>query len=221
MAASSVWLYAGWPPRRRPPLPAPPRCPLAARCSKAFGCLGGFVACSRQWKDFLANRGRAQVYSTARPVPVVASALAALRVARQEPWRRRHVWALAERLGAALGIPATSPIVPLVIGPEAAAVGASMALLQRHGMHVPAIRPPTVPAGTSRLRISLSAAHSEGDVDQLVAALRTCGLRFQALLAPAPVPRAAAAAVAGEAEGAEQALQAGTAAAAALPLSRL
>ncbi|PSC69499.1 8-amino-7-oxononanoate synthase isoform A [Micractinium conductrix] len=146
--------------------------------SKAFGCLGGFVACSARWKDLLVNRGRSQVFSTALPVPTVAAALAALRVAAQEPWRREHVWRLAQRLGSELGVPVSSPIVPLIIGPEAAAVGASMALLQR-GFHVPAIRPPTVPPGTSRLRVSLSAAHSEQDLLELLAALRGCGLSFQ------------------------------------------
>lgn len=88
------------------------------------------------------------------------------------------MWRLAQRLGSELGVPVSSPIVPLIIGPEAAAVGASMALLQR-GFHVPAIRPPTVPPGTSRLRVSLSAAHSEQDLLELLAALRGCGLSFQ------------------------------------------
>lgn len=100
-----------------------------------------------------------------------------LRLTPQEPWRRERVWQLARRLGRELGVPASSPIVPLIIGPERAAVDASMALLQR-GLHVPAIRPPTVPRGTSRLRVSLSAAHSDGDLAELVAALRACGLRF-------------------------------------------
>ena len=199
--------------------------------SKGFGCLGGFVACSRGWRDFLANAGRAQVYSTALPVPVVAAAHAALRVSQkvrghlwgagsaslgvclfppgtqsstatppgtareptprfpggpaahpQEPWRRQHLQRLTRQLGAALGVAAQSPIVPIVLGPEAAAVGASMALLRR-GFHVPAIRPPTVPRGTSRLRVSLSAAHSEDDVSDLVAAMRASGLQLPGLAA--------------------------------------
>lgn len=112
--------------------------------SKAFGCLGGFVACSRGWKHFLVNRARSQVYSTALPLPVVAAAHAALRVARREPWRRRHLRALAQQLGASLGVRAASPIIPLVFGSEGAALAASAQLLAR-GLHVPAIRPPTVP----------------------------------------------------------------------------
>lgn len=72
----------------------------------------------------------------------------------QEPWRRRHLAALWGRLGAALGYEAVSPIVPLIVGAETAAVAACAALLAR-GLHVPAIRPPTVPAGTSRCVLCL------------------------------------------------------------------
>jgi 8-amino-7-oxononanoate synthase len=96
----------------------------------------------------------------------------------QEPWRRRHLWSLTHLLGSSLGVPAQSPIVPLVIGGEDATMAASTQLLAR-GLHVPAIRPPTVPPGTSRLRVSLSAAHSSADIEELVAALRECGVQFQ------------------------------------------
>jgi 8-amino-7-oxononanoate synthase len=138
--------------------------------SKAFGASGGFVACSSAWKKFMTNQGRTQVFSTSLPIPVVASAHEALRTAEEEPWRRQHLWRLTYRLGRKLGVVATSPIIPLVIGSEIAAVEASLMLLSK-GYHVPAIRPPTVPAGTSRLRISLSADHSFQDVDGLVEAM--------------------------------------------------
>jgi 8-amino-7-oxononanoate synthase len=141
--------------------------------SKAFGSVGGFLACGAQWKHLFVNRARAQVYSTALPVPAVAAAAAALRAAAEEPWRRERVWALAGELGAALGVPALSPIIPVVVGSEQAAVTAAARLLRR-GFHVPAIRPPTVPAGTSRLRVSLSAAHSGEDVRALARAVREC-----------------------------------------------
>ena len=91
------------------------------------------------------------------------------------------MWALRARLSAALGVPAHSPVVPLVVGPEAETMAAARALLGA-GFHVGAIRPPTVPAGTCRLRVSLSAAHSAADVDALAAAVRACGLRFAAPL---------------------------------------
>jgi 8-amino-7-oxononanoate synthase len=140
--------------------------------SKAIGSMGGFVACSRGWAALLANRGRAQVFSTALPVPAAAAASAALAAAAAEPWRRARVAALAERLAAAVGAPAAaSPIVPVHVGGDAAAVSAQAALLRR-GFHAPAIRPPTVAPGTARLRLSLSAAHSDAEVEALGAAVR-------------------------------------------------
>jgi len=93
----------------------------------------------------------------------------------RESWRRRHVWACVARLSAALGVEAQSPIVPIVIGSEAEALRASGELLRR-GFHVPAIRPPTVAAGTCRLRVALSAAHSYEDVDALAAAILSLGI---------------------------------------------
>ncbi len=136
--------------------------------SKAFGCLGGFAACSRGLKQLLLNRGRSYVYSTSLPLPVVEAAGAALAVSGRcgppsplpsplapglgpplrydratqeepgpplptrfsppapppssEPWRRRHVWSLVARLRDGLGVPALSPVVPLVVGGEAAAL---------------------------------------------------------------------------------------------------
>ncbi|GAQ79440.1 7-keto-8-aminopelargonic acid synthase [Klebsormidium nitens] len=138
--------------------------------SKAVGCHGGFVATSRKWKQWILSRGRSFVYSTAQPIPTVAAALAALVVARREPWRQRHVWALVDALSAALGVPFTSPIISVVIGGAKEALDASNELLRR-GFHVPAIRPPTVPEGSSRLRIALSAAHTFDDVAALVDAL--------------------------------------------------
>lgn len=155
--------------------------------SKAFGCLGGFAAVSARLRALLLNRGRNVVFSTAPPLPVVAGARAALRAAQREGWRRRHVWALVARLSAALGVPAHSPIVPLVVGPEAATMAAARRLLEA-GFHVGAIRPPTVPAGTCRLRVSLSAAHTYADVDALAAAVRACRLEFAPPLAHLALP---------------------------------
>ncbi|PNH08471.1 putative 8-amino-7-oxononanoate synthase [Tetrabaena socialis] len=103
------------------------------------------------------------------------------RYLNRESWRRAHVWSLVERLGAGLGVPALSPIVPLVVGGEAAALGLSSRLLAA-GLHVPAIRPPTVPSGTCRLRVSLSAAHTNADVDDLIS-LSGLGPRSSALVA--------------------------------------
>ncbi|GAX79251.1 hypothetical protein CEUSTIGMA_g6691.t1 [Chlamydomonas eustigma] len=144
--------------------------------SKAFGALGGFAACSRDLKSLFMNRGRSYIYSTALPLPVVAAALAALKVSSRESWRRAHVWNLVDRLGSLLGVPALSPVVPIVLGGEEAVLEASGKLLA-NGFHVPAIRPPTVPAGTCRLRVSLSAAHSMKDVEGLAEAVKQCGFQ--------------------------------------------
>ena len=147
--------------------------------SKAFGAQGGFVAASRGVVSWLANRGRPYVFSTALPTTTVAAAQAALRTAGDRPELRERLWGLVRRAGGALGCAAESPIIPVVVGDEAEALRLSASLLGR-GIHVPAIRPPTVPAGTSRLRISLSAAHSAEDVDALareLGALRAAGGR--------------------------------------------
>jgi 8-amino-7-oxononanoate synthase len=134
--------------------------------SKAVGALGGFAATSTKLRQWILNRGRAFVFSTAQPVPVVESARAALRVAAEQPEVRRRLWQRIEQLGDRLGRTLTSPIVPIVLGEEARALAASQKLLDE-GFHVIAIRPPTVAPGTSRLRVALSAAHTEDDVRKL------------------------------------------------------
>lgn len=142
--------------------------------SKAVGALGGFAAASPEWKQWIYNRGRAYVYSTAPPVPVVEAARAGLRAAREDPSLRRRLWSRVGQLGGRLGRDLESPVVPVVLGDEERAMEASRGLLER-GYHVIAIRPPTVPAGTSRLRVALSAAHSEEDVAGLADALEEVG----------------------------------------------
>ena len=136
--------------------------------SKALGAAGGFVAGPRAAIALLVNRARPAIYSTAMPPPTAAAALAALGVVRSPEGDdlRARLEQLVERV--VPGHP--SPIVPVVLGPEERAVAASAALLDR-GLRVPAIRPPTVPPGTSRLRVTLSAAHTDAQVDALVAAL--------------------------------------------------
>ncbi len=141
--------------------------------SKALGSLGGFVAGPRDYVDLLCNRARPFIFTTAPTPADVAAALAALRVVRSAEGEaliarlRRHV----ERLRP--GHP--TPIVPIVLGDEAAALAAAAWLLDR-GLLVPAIRPPTVAPGTSRLRVTLSAAHTDDQVHRLLAALPAgCG----------------------------------------------
>jgi len=145
--------------------------------SKAIGAHGGFVACSREMKRFLVSRARGQMFSTALPAPVVAAALESLRVFADEPERRAKLWSNIDRFNAAIATspsvrmaPLTSPIGSLIIGESRDALAVSAALL-RLGFHVPAIRPPTVPRGASRLRVALSAAHTDDDIDALAQAI--------------------------------------------------
>jgi 8-amino-7-oxononanoate synthase/dethiobiotin synthase len=138
--------------------------------SKALGSLGGFVAGPQSVIDLLVNRARSFIFTTALSPADAAAALAAVRVVRSTDGD-----ALRARLRAHIDRVAPghySPIVPLVIGNEADAVAASARLLDA-GLLVPAIRPPTVAPGTSRLRVALSAAHTIEQVDRLVEALRT------------------------------------------------
>lgn len=138
--------------------------------SKAVGALGGYVATSGRMRQLLLNTARSYIFTTALPAPVVAAARAAIGVAAAEPELRASMWARADELGAALGRRLESPIAPIVVGDEGRAVAASRALLER-GFHVTAIRPPTVPPGGSRLRVTVSAAHTASDVADLAAAL--------------------------------------------------
>ena len=136
--------------------------------SKTLGSLGGFVAGPAALIDLLRNRARSFIFTTASTPADTAAALAALAVLRSAEGD-----ALVERLRVLVervcpGHP--SPIIPLVLGSDERAVVASTALLDR-GLLVPAIRPPTVAPGTARLRITLSAAHTDADVDRLVNAL--------------------------------------------------
>jgi len=149
---------------------------LMCTLGKALGVFGAFVAGSEPLIETLIQRGRTYIYTTALPPAVAAAARAALLVQAEESWRRERVLAHATRFRAAasdLGLallPSKTPIQPVLMGSEASALAASAALLDR-GLWVPAIRPPTVPAGRSRLRVTFSAAHTEQDVDRLLAAL--------------------------------------------------
>ncbi len=145
--------------------------------SKALGSYGGFVAGSRVLIDWLINHARPLIYSTAFPPAAASAAREALAIAQVEPWRRARVRELGSRLRQELiacGFevsPSDGPIVPVIIGEPDQAVALTKAL-HEHGLVVPAIRPPTVPEGTARLRITLSATHSDDDIETLVQALR-------------------------------------------------
>lgn len=142
--------------------------------SKTFGALGGWVAGPTAIVELLVNRARSYIFTTASSPADTAAALAALRIlcsAEGEQLLHR-VRCVIDRVRS--GHP--SPIIPIVLGDEGRALDASAALLER-GLLVPAIRPPTVPVGTSRLRVAMSAGHDDEMVDLLVAALDELGLR--------------------------------------------
>ena len=153
--------------------------------SKALGSAGGFVAGSRQLIDWLANRARPYIFSTAHPPAVAAAAIAALDIIRDEPHRRtellQNAAALREKIATTCRFPsaasAAGQIIPLVIGPAEATMQFSVAL-RRRGLFVPGIRPPSVPEGQSLLRISLSYSHTPAMLDQLAAALVELRARF-------------------------------------------
>ncbi len=149
---------------------------LMATLGKALGCSGAFVAGSAALIDGLLQFARPYIYTTAMPPALAAAALAAVTAAREESWRREKLAVLIARfragaaeLGLAL-MPSPSAIQPLQLGDAQAALGTAQALEQR-GFLVGAIRPPTVPKGQARLRITLSAAHEEADIDHLLQAL--------------------------------------------------
>jgi 8-amino-7-oxononanoate synthase len=165
---------------------------LVGTLGKAFGSFGAFVAGSATLVEYLIQRARSYMFTTALPPAVAAATRAALEVAQAEPWRRERVLGHAarfRRLAAAAGIevmPSGTPIQPVLLGDPSRAVAASTALLER-GYLVTAIRPPTVPPGTSRLRITFSAAHQDSDVDRLVDALAEVLAALPAEPAKAPV----------------------------------
>ena len=144
--------------------------------SKALGSAGGFVAGSSQLIQWLANRCRSYVFSTAHPAAASAAAVGALDVVREEPGRRVDLLAAANRLREELRSQgwnvgqSTSQIVPLYVGSAKGALRVASQMLDKD-LWVPAIRPPSVPAGESLLRISLTAAHTPEMTGRLVSAL--------------------------------------------------
>jgi 8-amino-7-oxononanoate synthase len=140
--------------------------------SKALGSYGGYVCASRAVIDLIQTRARTLIYSTGLPPASVAAAIAALDVIAGDPALAARPLAKAQAFTRALDLPdAQSPIVPLVLGDAAAALAASR-LLEDEGFLVAAIRPPTVPAGTARLRFAFTAGHPDNEIARLARVVR-------------------------------------------------
>jgi 8-amino-7-oxononanoate synthase len=166
-----------------------PRVIYMATLGKAAGVSGAFVAGEAEVVETLIQRARAYIYTTAAPALLSVALLKSLELIRDGASRRLHLQALVALLRERLKpgrwrlLPSQTAIQPLVIGSNDEAVAVSESLA-RDGLLVPAIRPPTVPKGTARLRISLSAAHSFEDIERLAAALNRneraiCGSEFR------------------------------------------
>jgi 8-amino-7-oxononanoate synthase len=143
--------------------------------SKALGCVGAYAACARPVAELLLSRARSFVFSTALPPALCAAAEEALNVLADEPGRRERLWQNVRRFATGLAnlgfqAEARSAIFPVVLGTPERAVAAS-SRLRELGLLVRAIRPPTVPEGTSRLRFALSAAHTDAQLEAALDAL--------------------------------------------------
>lgn len=151
---------------------------LMGTLGKALGCMGAFVAGRRALIEGLTQFARTFVYTTAIPPALASAACEAVRIAREEDWRREKLRALIARFrerAAQLGLPLTdsrTAIQPIILGDAERAMAASR-MLEDNGLLVTAIREPTVPPGKARLRITLSAAHDETDVDRLLDAMNS------------------------------------------------
>ncbi|MFH0754147.1 MAG: 8-amino-7-oxononanoate synthase [Candidatus Omnitrophota bacterium] len=145
--------------------------------SKAAGAFGAYAAGSLELKQYLFNKARSFIFTTALPPAVAGAGLAALGIMRQEPWRRQRVLELAGQMRQALQaagfdtLESTTPIIPVLVKDSALALDMSQRLLEQ-GVFVAAIRPPTVPAGTARLRVTVTAAHGPEDIARCVEAFK-------------------------------------------------
>ncbi len=155
---------------------------LMGTLGKGLGSAGAFVAGSRELIDYLTNFARPFIYTTAMPAAIAAATLASLKIVKGEPERRQHLQKLialfragAQQQGLRL-LPSSTAIQPILIGDAKDALRMSEQLKQL-GIMVTAIRPPTVPLGSARLRVTLSAAHSEQHVLQLLDALKIISKR--------------------------------------------
>ncbi|MES9860237.1 MAG: 8-amino-7-oxononanoate synthase [Candidatus Thiodiazotropha sp. LLP2] len=155
---------------------------LMGTLGKGFGTFGAFVAGSDELIETLIQKSRSYIYTTAMPSAIAEATRVSLRIAQQESWRRERLIKLVERFRLAaeqIGVPlmaSDTPIQPIMAGSAEQALSWSMAL-QEKGILVSAIRPPTVPEGSARLRITFSANHTERQLDRLLDALDNLSMK--------------------------------------------
>ncbi len=148
--------------------------------SKAAGSFGAYCCGSKELIDLLVNKARSFIYTTALPPAVAASARKAIEIIRDEPASRQKLWANTDYFHKAIvgmgfnALSSVTPIIPIVVGDSAVAVEFSKRLLEE-GIFVSAIRPPTVPVGTARLRLTIMATHTRQDLDHALEKLRVIG----------------------------------------------
>ncbi|GJL54544.1 MAG: 8-amino-7-oxononanoate synthase [Nitrospirales bacterium] len=146
--------------------------------SKALGTIGGYVVGSRTLIDYLMNTSRSFIYTTAPPPSMVAAAQAAINIVQSDSDRRTQLWHNREHLyqglkGIGFQLTTTqSPILPIILNDPKRAVEISARLLE-YGIYVPAIRPPTVPKGTSRLRVTVTSEHTSAHIETALRAFET------------------------------------------------
>jgi len=152
---------------------------LMGTLGKAFGVAGAFVAGSHDVIEMLIQSARSYIYTTAMPAAMASTVQASLEIVREEQWRRDHLQAVVKQfregvqsLGLSL-MPSNTPIQPVLLGDAHRALAWSQRLREL-GLWVPAIRPPTVPRETARLRFTFSAAHSAAHVDRALESLAIC-----------------------------------------------
>ena len=151
---------------------------LVGTLSKALGSLGGFVTGPRVLRDYLVNKSRSFIFATGLAPACVGAAMEALRIVREEPWRRARLWALRQQLHAGLvrlgahTFGSETPILPIRVGHVLDVLRLQQALWDA-GIYAPAIRPPSVPRDSCRIRFTVTAAHTTEQVDRLLNALES------------------------------------------------
>lgn len=161
-----------------------PRIIQMGTLSKALGSLGGFIATDRVFIEYLINKARPFIYTTALPPALLATALAGFDLIENDPEIRNRLWRLTSHVRTQINqmgfntCGSETPIIPILIGPKETALTFSQKLVEE-GIYIPAIRPPTVPDGTSRLRISLMATHTDEQIQFLLNSLEKIGKKLR------------------------------------------